>query len=76
MKWAMVLLDEWLTEANIDYKKIIDMHDEGQLEVREDQAHQAGMLACMAIQRVGEMLGLNCPLKGEYKVGVNWSQTH
>ncbi len=76
MKWTMVLLDEWLTEANIDFMKIIDMHDEGQLEVRKDQAHLAGSMACLAIRQVGKMLGLNCPLDGDYKVGRNWADCH
>ena len=60
------------------YKRqvVANVHDEWQVEVREDQADQVGKLGVQAIQEVQRSLSLNCPLDGEYKVGGNWSETH
>jgi hypothetical protein len=33
-------------------------------------------MAVQAITEAGEVLGLRCPLAGEYKVGSNWADTH
>lgn len=76
MKWSMVILDEWLYQYRLDAKKIIDMHDEGQQETSIKDAHMTGKLAVMSIVQAGKMLNLNVPLDAEYKVGLNWSQTH
>ena len=76
MKYAMVILDEWITEMGLDAEKIIDMHDEGQFEVHKDSAQLVGVLGCASIVKAGELLGLCIPLAGEYKVGMNWSETH
>ena len=52
------------------------MHDEWQIEVREDHAEEVGKAGVEAIQEAGISLGLFCPLDGEYKIGDNWSETH
>ena len=28
------------------------------------------------IKEAGEILKLNCPIDGEYKIGNNWAETH
>jgi hypothetical protein len=76
MKWSMVLLDEWIRQYKLDALKIIDMHDEGQQETSIKDADMTGRLAVMSIKTAGELLQLNVPLDGEYKVGLNWSHTH
>ena len=52
------------------------MHDEWQLEVREDIADEVGRLGVLSIKETTCALNLNCPLDGEYNVGNNWSETH
>lgn len=78
MKWAMVILDHWVHESNLHGQahKVIDMHDEAQWECDPCIAHTIGALGVMAIVKAGQMLGLNVPLAGEYKVGHNWAMTH
>jgi DNA polymerase I-like protein with 3'-5' exonuclease and polymerase domains len=76
MKKALVLLDEYAKRYNIDYKFVLNVHDEFQCEVREDQADFFGGLAVGSIVQAGKSFNLNCPLDGQYKVGKSWQQTH
>ncbi len=76
MKWAMVLLDEWIVQYGLDALKVIDMHDEAQYDVARKDAPMMAVLAPLAIKTAGEMLDLNCSLDGDTAIGTNWSQTH
>jgi len=76
MKQALVLLEKYATDYKIDYKFVLNVHDEFQVEVCEEQAEQFGRLAVDCIKRAGLDFKLNCPLDGEYKVGETWAQTH
>ncbi len=76
MKKALVILDHAIPLNLIDAKFVGNIHDEFQLEVREDQADALGELAVNAIIAAGEEFKMNCPLDGEYKVGLNWKETH
>ena len=76
MKKGLVLLDDMLKLNNIDYKFVANIHDEWQIEVKKSQADFVGRLAVESIIKAGEHFNLRCPLDGEYKTGVNWSETH
>ena len=76
MKQALVLLDEQLRRYKLDAKFVVNVHDEFQLEVKEEHAQRVGELAVDSIKKSGVVLGLRCPLDGEYKIGNNWSDTH
>ena len=76
MKKALVLLDEQLRRNKLDAKFVVNVHDEFQLEVKEEHAQRVGELAVDSIKKSGVVLGLRCPLDGEYKIGDNWCQTH
>ena len=76
MKQALVLLDQYATLHNIDYKIIGNIHDEIQTEVATKDAERFGRLATACIEAAGIHYNLNCPLSGEYKVGANWAETH
>jgi DNA polymerase I-like protein with 3'-5' exonuclease and polymerase domains len=76
MKKALVLLDEQLRRNKLDAKFVVNVHDEFQLEVKEEHAQRVGELAVDSIRKSGVVLGLRCPLDGEYKIGDNWCQTH
>ena len=74
MKQALVLLQEKI--KGLDAHFVANVHDEWQIEVREDQAEQVGQLGVEAIREAGNILELKCPLDGEYKIGDDWSETH
>lgn len=74
MKQALVLLHDKIKDLDAHF--VANVHDEWQIEVREDQAEQVGQLGVEAIREAGVILELNCPLDGEYKIGDDWSETH
>ena len=76
MKTALVLLHNRIKQLNLDASFVGNIHDEWQIEVREDQAEQVGQLGVQALKDTTEVLKLNCPLDGEYQIGDNWSETH
>jgi DNA polymerase I len=76
MKKALTILDEFATIHNIEYAFVGNIHDEFQVEVRDDQAEYFGELAVECIKAAGLKFNLRCPLDGEYKIGDTWAQTH
>ena len=76
MKEALVILDKKIKEKGYEAEFVANVHDEWQIEVREDHAEEVGKAGVEAIQEAGVSLGLFCPLDGEYKIGDNWSETH
>lgn len=76
MKQALVILNDELRKAKIDYKFVANVHDEWQIEVEESRADEAGKLGAKAIELAGVSLNMRCPLAGEYKVGNSWKETH
>jgi DNA polymerase I-like protein with 3'-5' exonuclease and polymerase domains len=76
MKEALVILNDSLRRAKIDYKFVANVHDEWQIEVEESRAEEAGQLGAKAIELAGISLNMRCPLAGEYKVGNSWKETH
>ena len=76
MKQALVILNDELRRAKIDYRFVVNVHDEWQLEVEEGRADEVGKLGAEAIKKAGEHFNMRCPLAGEYKVGNSWRETH
>lgn len=76
MKRSLVILDSLAKRFNIDYLKVVDMHDEGQNDVRIDQVNLFGTLAVRSIRMAGLFYNLNVPLDADYSVGDNWAETH
>jgi DNA polymerase I-like protein with 3'-5' exonuclease and polymerase domains len=76
MKQALVILNDELRRAKIDYRFVANVHDEWQIEVEESRAEEAGILGILAIEDAGKELHMRCPLAGEYKVGNSWKETH
>jgi len=74
MKKALIIFSNRI--YHYDAHVVANVHDEWQIEVREDQAHAVGEIAVEAIRQAGIDLNLNCPLDGEYNVGRNWAETH
>lgn len=76
MKKALVLLDDYAQQWNLNYKFIGNIHDEVQTEVSEKHAEKFGYLAVECLKAAGLAFDLRCPLDGEYKVGNTWAETH
>ena len=76
MKRALIILNEAIHNAGLDAHCVANVHDEWQIETREEQVDILGKLGVDAIRSAGEYYNLNCPLDGEYKVGGTWSETH
>lgn len=76
MKQALIILDKYINDRGLDAKFVANVHDEWQLEVREDQAELVGELGVRSIKETTCSLELKCPLDGEYNVGRNWAETH
>lgn len=77
MKYAMVLANKRIKEAFGDNAHaLIRYHDEEQWECLPEIAEEVGKIGVQSITDAGEILGLNVPLTGEYKVGKNWAETH
>ena len=52
------------------------IHDEMQAESSNDRAQEIGACIKESIVEAGEILGVRCPLDGEYMSGPNWTHTH
>ena len=76
MKRGLAMLDSLISLNTFDAKFVANIHDEWQMEVREEIAENVGRLAVDCIIKAGEYYNLRCPMDGEYKVGDNWSETH
>jgi hypothetical protein len=80
MKRALQLLDAELQaegmKPGIDYEFVANVHDEFQIEVKEDHEEKVGRRAAAAIKKAGETFKLRCPLAGDFAIGNNWKETH
>ena len=76
MKRGLAMLDSLISLNALDAKFVANIHDEWQMEVREDIAEHVGELAVACIIKAGEHYNLRCPMDGEYKIGDTWSETH
>lgn len=76
MKQALVLLDEKLRKKKVWYGFCANVHDEWQIETKEKDGELVGNLAVQSIQEAGTLLGLRCPVSGEFNIGKTWRDTH
>ncbi len=80
VKRATCLLYDMLLEEGlvfgVDYANVANIHDEIQLEAKEEVADLVGQKAVEAMKEAGISYAFKCPLDAEYKVGNNWSETH
>ena len=76
MKEALVILDKKMKDKGYVAEFVANVHDEWQIEVREDHAEAVGKAGVEAIREAGNSLDLACPLDGEFKVGDSWAETH
>jgi DNA polymerase I len=76
MKKALVLLDADLKSKGYEYEFVANVHDEWQIEVKEEHADKVGNAAVSSIRRAGEAYNFKCPLDGQFVIGKNWADTH
>jgi len=83
MKHAMLIANKtikaYAEEKGIEAYGLIRYHDEEQWEVgthTECYLNDIGKLGVDSITKAGQFLKLNVPIKGEYKIGNNWAETH
>ena len=76
MKVALIELVKYLTQHQISYRIVVNVHDEWQIECRKADAEFVGKLGKLAIEQAGKILGVRCPLAGDFAIGRNWSETH
>lgn len=84
MKKALVLMEEeyrkrgWIVlwSPDGDCMFVANVHDEVQIESKEDIAEQVAQIAEEAVFRAGEEFGFRCPLAGSSDIGATWAETH
>ena len=76
MKYWVVAVDNMITRDNFDASIVGNIHDEIQVEVREDQAEKFARNLEELFIKVGEDIGMRIKMEGEAKVGGNWFDTH
>jgi DNA polymerase-1 len=74
MKTALHLWNKRST--HLHYKHVASIHDEWQTEVLKTEAEELGQIQCKAIRDAGTLLNSKCPMDGEFKIGLNWKETH
>ena len=73
IKRAMLKVDEWLREGNIDARLIMQVHDELVLEVAEDSAEDCAREVAKIMEAAAQ---LDVLLKVEWGLGSNWDEAH
>jgi DNA polymerase I-like protein with 3'-5' exonuclease and polymerase domains len=74
MKYWLIEIDKRL--ENFDASFVGNIHDEVQMEVREDQAEEVAKILEQAFIDVGEAIGMRIKMEGEAKIGNTWEETH
>jgi len=80
VKQATINLYKELTrrgfEWGTDWGMVVHCHDEWGLQVREGLEQEIAEVSVWAFQEAGRQFKWRCPLDGEAKIGMNWSETH
>jgi DNA polymerase I len=80
-----IIAKEWVCEVHRQLhkagiaayvKQVAFVHDEIQLEVKEEYAEQVSIIAVAAAMLAGETLGFRVPVDAEAKIGINWAECH
>ena len=76
MKVALCIFHKMLRDKNLPFNFLGNFHDEIQTETLPSCAEEVGEISIIALQKAGELLKLNVEIKGEYKIGKSWCETH
>ncbi len=73
IKLAMLAVDKWLTDAEIDARIIMQVHDELVLEIPTAEAQQIATEVSSLMRNAAK---LRVPLKVSTGIGDNWDEAH
>lgn len=80
MKQAMVNFHKLMLNQGLihgpDYRQVLWIHDEFQVECKPELGTLVGETLVLAIRQTTTDFAFRCPLDGEFKVGKNWADTH
>jgi DNA polymerase I-like protein with 3'-5' exonuclease and polymerase domains len=76
MKKATIIAHNEIKRKGLDGFYVGNIHDEGQLDAKTEDAEKVGQTCVDAIATAGIALGFKVPLTGNYKVGLNWAECH
>ncbi len=60
----------------VDFRFVLHVHDEYQIEAKTAIVNRVKKSASKAIEDAGTILALRCPLAGSTAVGQSWAETH
>ena len=76
-KRAALNLDFDIFQKNLEGTNIVGfIHDEIIVETVDDNVRDVMTAAVKAFQQTTQQYNLNCPMDGEAKLGMNWSEIH
>lgn len=76
MKKAAIIARNEIARRGLDGFYVGNIHDEGQLDARPEDAEEVGKTCVKAIEEAGHSIGFRVPLTGDFKVGANWAECH
>lgn len=79
MKQYLVMLDDNLQKqfkVGVDYEFVGNIHDEVQIQVKEQYAEQIAQICVATFKEVTDFFKFRILLEGEAKIGNNWKETH
>ncbi len=76
IKVALCIFNKRIKDRAFEAPLLGVFHDEFQMECKPEIADTVGLMAVESIREAGRYLGMNIPLEGMYKIGLDWSQTH
>ncbi len=76
VKVALCIFNKRIKDEGLLAHQLGVFHDEIQIECHPSIADRVGSIAVESIREAGRYLGMNVPLDGEYKIGLNWAETH
>lgn len=64
------------TDRKHDYEFVLNIHDEAQVEGKEEISDTISKIMVEAFPTIGDMLNMNIAIEGDSKVGASWKYTH
>ena len=76
MKYSQAILAKAIQKEGLDARFLATIHDEYQLEVKDEHVERVSELCLWAMKKAGEYLNVSVPMEGDVDVGKDWSETH
>jgi hypothetical protein len=76
MKYTLVLADRLIKKNKIDSKWLLIYHDEFESETSPSDKKRVMKIYSHCFAKVGEELGIKCPMSSSPKVGLTWYDIH